>query len=1526
MLKPINICNEIKYGYINYLLSAYPLVIQEIEKEFIHLISSSKDSFFNGPFLSISKPFLKGKSLQYLIESGLLHKEFEKKQFYPERSLYSHQEQAIRKLTENRNLVIATGTGSGKTESFLLPIINNLLEEQTKGNLKEEVYALILYPMNALVNDQLIRLRKYLKDFPEITFGRYIGETKHTESEALSSFKKQWKTTPLPNELISREKMQKQTPNILITNYSMLEYMLLRPTDAKFFNGNSWKFLVLDEAHVYDGVVGQECSLLLRRLKDRVLRKTTNFRCIATSATLGDGKKDFEKVAEFATKLFGEPFTSEDIITADYEEIKLPDENSTLKRTKDEYLSIWNESEKINSITDKNKYLYDCLEKDYFVNKIKQLFQLEPVLSLKDICKHTKLDDKTIELLISLSSQGIKDDIKLMPAKFHFFIRAMEGLFVQFKTPYNIAIKPAVKDDTGYRYFELGLCRDCHSLFILGRNKEHNGKNYLFPTRNALENEELSSEVKPDEYYAIFDMSFYGGNPQIKELIEERIEEGNMPTHTLCGKCGEIITFGNELSCKCKDNLILTLKYNEKKTKCIICNSYTTKIRQISNFSTGKYAPTYVVAKFFYDNLPEIIKKNTEQEVDVFDVKRSVPSGNRKLLCFSDNRQDAAIFAANVEDKFDSFYFRHLLFIIFCNQLKKQSCSIPILINSYKQYYQKINGQKNISEINLHVIKEIINHSKRDALEKNYLIGFDYEINESLINSELCDFLGFDKTTIMDFLKIILDTVRLDACINFDQHNDLRVNYALLRPEFGVNSVPWCYVTNEADEDTAAKKWFTVRGLNLRKDIIFNKLYSSKSDEDKIKIINGIFKLLKQLNIISQNGQIPIEKISIIEPQNWYKCQKCNAITYRNIQDICMEKLCNGKLVKVEDIDSENTNNQYYVLPKQALKNNPPELIAEEHTAQLSSSRAALFQHDFEEGNINLLSCSTTFEMGVDLGDLNAVFLRNIPPTPANYIQRSGRAGRNDDNSALIVSYCQRRAHDLNYFESPTKMINGKVRVPSIDVSNHRINLRHLYAVAISYFFNNEIKSFFIGKANIKNFIENEYHNRFHELIKNKPEEIFKSIIYVFKDTKSKELETCINNWEWVDLLYNDSFGNYSISKAIDLYLDNISYYKEKLHSAQKNREQSDWIIRILNTFEDEKIINFFVDNGILPHYGFPTDVVKVYLDNKAFNRNDEPVDLTRDLRTALSEYAPGNEVIACKYKFEINGIKKLRDKEFPLISYAICKKCNRLYSSITDKIPASCCSASLEISHYITPEFGFINQTVPNRALGSMPKRLSFAKENYAGPYEMPFKDFIYNFKEFHEDQGSIIFINSRQNLGFSFDQQGLFHKDRRLNNVHLGYNFKTDIFALIPPYKLLEVKSFMDKYWPIDSFDGNPWFAFWYTVLYSLIYSACNLLAIDERGVSGIVTIISNEPVLIIYDTLPGGSGFANRIRENFQEIINYTLVYLNKCTCQESCYSCLRGYANERHHYKLNRKAVIGYFTNLLEYKYKNNYTNN
>lgn len=326
---PIKASNDIADKYVRYLSTIFSISDTQYYSQFCEQLNDQK-MFSAGPYLDVTDSFSKGKSIEELIHDGEMTKGFRQISMPMTRPLYKHQEIAFKKVKEGRNVIVSTGTGSGKTECFLIPILNELVRLHEIGELGPGVRALLVYPMNALANDQIERLRDLLQNVPYITYGSYTGQTKNTYSEALTDYRVlNAGKDPNENELISRDQMKETPPNILITNYAMLEYLMVRPADTVFFdgkNGKKWKYIVLDEAHVYSGSTGIEVSMLLKRLKARLDNNQIQY--ILTSATLGDGKND-EEVTLFGRNLCSSNFDVSDIVRA-YRETPLLNDNTSI--------------------------------------------------------------------------------------------------------------------------------------------------------------------------------------------------------------------------------------------------------------------------------------------------------------------------------------------------------------------------------------------------------------------------------------------------------------------------------------------------------------------------------------------------------------------------------------------------------------------------------------------------------------------------------------------------------------------------------------------------------------------------------------------------------------------------------------------------------------------------------------------------------------------------------------------------------------------------------------------------------------------------------------------------------------------------------------------------------------------------------------------------------------------------------------------------------------------------------------------
>ncbi|MFA7171845.1 MAG: DEAD/DEAH box helicase [Kiritimatiellia bacterium] len=337
-MNPIEIAESLNEWLKKRIRFSFP--IDRVDRELSGKLTDffKEHPFLQDPCLEVTPPYETGSTLQELVEDGVLLQKTATvfaevlADSTPDKvRLYQHQDEAIREVRKNKSLVVSTGTGSGKTECFLIPIVDYLLRLSEAGELTNDVHVMVLYPMNALVNDQLARLRQILKKMPEIRFGKYTGELSSVSDEEsvdlsgslVAEIKNHCdsnlpkglsfdRNISLPNEVTRRSEWRRKPAHILVTNFSMLEYLLLRPEDNSLF-GDKWRFVVLDEAHCYNGAMGTEISWLMRRLSNRVAEhgsKKELMQYIATSATLVPcGDMGFEARGQlvreqFAAKIF----------------------------------------------------------------------------------------------------------------------------------------------------------------------------------------------------------------------------------------------------------------------------------------------------------------------------------------------------------------------------------------------------------------------------------------------------------------------------------------------------------------------------------------------------------------------------------------------------------------------------------------------------------------------------------------------------------------------------------------------------------------------------------------------------------------------------------------------------------------------------------------------------------------------------------------------------------------------------------------------------------------------------------------------------------------------------------------------------------------------------------------------------------------------------------------------------------------------------------------------------------------------
>jgi hypothetical protein len=443
VFNPIEITKNIGYTYSNYIRSTFRTDTSVYNDQIEKLLNGGYE-LVKGPYLQVSDNYKKGKSVGEFTGT-LLSNEFLKldsEKLPMDRELYEHQIDALVNIIEkDRSTVVSTGTGSGKTESFLIPIMNHLMKQVESGKIKEKgVRAMLIYPMNTLVNDQISRFKGFFCNYTDITFGFFTGETHDMKSA--DDYRRKYKSDPLANEIFLRSEMRESPPNILITNYAMLEHILIRPENAvEIFSperAHLWKYIVLDEAHTYGGAKGAEVSMLLRRVRQTL--RNLSLRFILTSATMGSGPGSNEEIAEFANNLTGsDDIEASDIVRAVTDPIKMPEKLHEVppgyyKRVIDSGYDPEVVRSVPSNIGDGSlKHLGDVLIHDPNHWKVRKSLE-ETVKTISEISFETGLDEEEIVRIVNISGNALdQKGRKVMESRYHVFIRSINGVHITLK-------------------------------------------------------------------------------------------------------------------------------------------------------------------------------------------------------------------------------------------------------------------------------------------------------------------------------------------------------------------------------------------------------------------------------------------------------------------------------------------------------------------------------------------------------------------------------------------------------------------------------------------------------------------------------------------------------------------------------------------------------------------------------------------------------------------------------------------------------------------------------------------------------------------------------------------------------------------------------------------------------------------------------------------------------------------------------------------------------------------------------------
>lgn len=1663
---------------------------------------------FGKPYKDLKLPLVVSRVLTEIAELQ------ENTGLYP--TPYHHQAEALEKFfgDEPSDLVIATGTGSGKTESFLMPIVGALAQEGAEKRAGRDLHgcrALLLYPMNALVNDQVARIRRLLGNSSvnalvsdgrnrPVRFGSYTGrtpypgprsagkDTSHIEPlfeeyynklEGRPEIKKQledlgrWPSKDLPafysghlvetkkqksgknigkdrkirhwgerlktqeadRELMIRDEMQRTCPDVLVTNYSMLSYMLMRPIESPLFDQTAeWLasdpcnelILVLDEAHMYRGAGGAEVALLIRRLVARLGIARDRVRAILTSASLGEGEQERLAVRAFANDLTGlEPSMDRrfSVIGGKKEErakgrvgtlgeaeaLAMLDVDSFAKAS----VTTAGAADDIAQLAARFNWPMPLVSGDIADYLYERLTGFGPAELLIELVsgRATRLDKLTSELfpdaepavarravdtLLAICSHAKrkKDGRVLVPTRLHLFYRGLPGLYAcvdkscterlsgekdgavlgRFHTKPLLACTCA----SGARVFDFFTHRDCGAAFLVGWVDEK--MDFMWHEPDAASLHDGSRKLVPIE--CLVELTIHPTS-QVRERW----------LHIATGRLLDKRPTSNE-------NDFLFIRVPDKSARvdgevrfdvCPVCVKKTRSAKnepsKIMDHVTKGEAPFATLVR------SQMLHQPASRKWD-----RSHPNEGRKVLVFSDGRQKAARLARDMPRDMELDLFRQAVAVA-TRLLPSSFEAKPTGLVLYLAFIATLK-EKHLSMFDvdgpriaahLATFENDYEGNLAEALRDSYPLGetpWRYRI--ALLKLLCSSYYSLSGTTV-GFVEAASRPMKVLAAalaklgMSFE-HEDIRALAVAwiqgLLSEFAFDA-DYSPTLREKAAGFPRLSW----GSNGQFDRPFRNALMSRLGFSAAQV-KGIEKgMCTALAVEVERGYFlnpNSVKLTIDLSIDWTQCDDCTGLMPLAFRSACL--CCGSDRIRVV-----NPENSSYLRARKRFWREPVEralredsrlnnLYVEEHTAQLSNrdhkavnSTTELHELRFqdlllEDGDlpIDVLSCTTTMEVGIDIGSLVAVALRNVPPQRENYQQRAGRAGRRGSSLSSVVTFSQNGPHDSFYFSNPHAIVAGPPRSPELKIDNEKIAKRHVHAFLLQTYFHDAhsrmggasrsgvlmkalgpTRGFFHGPSTVPNLRDFEEWLTFRALTEPFP------LVRAMADWLPSSLSIGAQPLgEWVH-------------KTVTQFLNTLNRIAPSVPGdqvmAEVDREvdeASDGEVSDDDTLEHEDLLEFLFAQQLLPTYAFPTSLCSFLIEKrvKLEKRTEVRLEQRPQLSTAqaLSEYAPGRLVVVNKKTYRSAGVfastdPAIVDRAESLFAEAMelvmCNECSFVQDPSQkgvayDDCPV--CGGSLVKETMIQPEvFGPENavalreedrdQDITYATMAQYPQPAG--GESFVFTEEGPY------LQRAHAIDRRLFTLNKGQTkdgdaLGFSVctkcgcsevfnDVMPKAGKHKRpyytrsweagsdcfgeFERTYLGYDFNSDL--LLVRIKLADplIRDLSSRT-VVRTLESA---ALSISEALRLSASRHKQLDLDPMEFGSGYRLLPPKAEseiavdIYLYDTLSGGAGYAELAAKYFKDIVEKTLELLDGCDCDTSCTDCLDHFHNQHNKAKLDRK---------------------
>ncbi len=1034
--------------------------------------SLEKGLFWPDPLIQLNPRFEEGGTVSQAVANGLLHQECErifvqnKDEGGAALTLYRHQQQAIEIAAQGHHYILTTGTGSGKSLAYIVPIVDHVLRRGSGRGIQ----AIIVYPMNALANSQADELKKFLYDgYPEdaapLRFARYTGQTDKTE----------------------RQEIIQNPPDILLTNYVMLELIMTRPHERRLIErAKGLRFLVLDELHTYRGRQGADVALLVRRVRNRLETPEQKILFVGTSATLaseGSFAEQQAQVAKVGSQIFGSLVEPDHVI------------GETLRRTTPakpvdgELRALLGQTRELKPPTAYEEFVQHPLSvwiEDNFglQEKDSRLTRQGPrsiQAAAEDLSALTGAAEQDCAgiiqdwLLAGYRCQPSPDTANTPFAfKLHQFISPGDTVYAtveaeqgRYVTLNGQRYQPGDRDKL---LFPLCFCRECGQEYYTVRmtNDESNREIIARDFRDRLQDKDSEAGYL---YLSTEQPWSHDPDEQLRRLPGDWLEERNgtlrlrshrrkrLPRHLRILPSGKVDAAGQEC-----------VFISHPFPFCLNCGvSYA---RQRNDFvklatlnSEGRSSATTLLSLAVVRAL-----KGDDS---------NLPKEAQKLLSFTDNRQDASLQAGHFNDFIEVSLLRGAIY-----RAVKQAGAAGL---THEVIAEKVFAALNLP-LRLYAADPGVRfgglHETQKALKEvlGYRIYRDLRRGWRIIlpNLEQCGLLKIDYAYLDDVCKdedvwqachpalrtasaatrikvarTLLDFMRRGLAIKVDyleRNHQGRIErlsdqrlidpWAIDENERGRLEYASILIPRSSTHEEKGSNYIHVSsrsgfGSYLRRRDTFGDCDGIKVDETG-QIIRELLEGLRVAGLV----EIVRQPQSEVDAPGY----QLLAAAMRWVADKGKHAFRDPIRVPNEPKESHPPN-QFFVDFYQNLATLLSGFEAREHTAQVPNEERQDREERFKKGDLPVLYCSPTMELGVDIARLNAVNMRNAPPTPANYAQRSGRAGRSGQ-PALVFTYCSSGSpHDQYFFKRPQQMVAGAVAPARLDLSNKDLLRAHIHAI-----------------------------------------------------------------------------------------------------------------------------------------------------------------------------------------------------------------------------------------------------------------------------------------------------------------------------------------------------------------------------------------------------------------------------------------------------------------------------------------------